>query len=158
MSSRRDQLYCRVKFKGVVAMMFCQRCVLRQLKCRLSSLFKKCAKCIRTRKKCEPITSMMNFDVIDRALTKLEEKEMKTKAIQMIATKQLRASFVKLQRLKKQKRFLREKKQKMFDKKLFNVKELKRLKGLEQAIALKRIISIATCFDDLAMLSSIDLN
>ena len=158
MFSRRDQLYCRVKSKGVVTMMFCQRCVLRQLKCRLSFLFKKCAKCIRTKKKCESITSMMNFDAIDRALAKLEEEEMKVKAIQLIATKQLRASFVKLQRLKKQKRFLREKEQKMFDKKFFDVKKMKRLKGLEQAIILKRIISIVICFDDFTTLSSIDLN
>ena len=158
MFSRRNQLYCRVKFKGVVVMISCQRCALRQMKCRLSSLFKKCAKCIRTKKKCESIVSMMNFDVIDRALTKLKEKEMKVKATQLIATKQLRTSFVKLQRLKKQKRFLREKEQKMFDKKLFDVKELKRLKGLEQAIALKRIISIAICLDDLTTLFSTNLN
>ena len=81
MSFRREQLYCRVKSKGVIAMMFCQRCALRQLKCRLSSLFKKCVECIRTRKKRESIASMMNFDAIDRALTKLEEEEMKVKAI-----------------------------------------------------------------------------
>ena len=157
MSLRREQLYRRVKSKGVAIMMFCQRCALRQLKCRLSFLFKKCAKCIRTKKKCESIASMMNFDAINRALTKLEEKEMKTKAIQLIATKQLRTSFVKLQRLKKQKRFLREKKQKMFDKKLSNVKKLKRLKGLEQAITLKQLLSIMTCFNDFATLSSINL-
>ena len=101
MSSRRDQLYCRVKFKNVVAMMSCQKCALRQTKCRLSFLFKKCVECIRTRKKCESIISMMNFYVIDRALAKLEKKEMKVKVIQLIVTKQLRASFVKLQRLKK---------------------------------------------------------
>ena len=100
----------------------------------------------------------MNFDAIDRALAKLEKEKMKMKATQLIATKQLRVSFTKLQRLKKQKRFLREKKQKMFDKKLFDVKKLKRLKSLEQAIALKRIISIVTRFDDLATLFSIDLN
>ena len=120
MFSRRDQLYCRVKFKGVVIMMSCQRCALRQTKCRLSSLFKKCVECIRTKKKCESIASMMNFDVIDRALAKLEEKEMKMKTTQLIATKQLRASFVKFQRFKKQKRFLREKEQKMFDKEFSN--------------------------------------
>ena len=100
----------------------------------------------------------MNFDVIDRALTKLEEKKMKMKTTQLIAIEQLRTSFVKLQRLKKQKRFLREKEQKMFDKKLFDVKKLKRLKDFEQTIALKRTISIATCFDDFATLYSIDLN
>ena len=139
-------------------MMFCQRCALRQTKCRLSSLFKKCVECIRTKKKCESITSMINFDVIDRALTKLEKKKMKIKTIQLIATKQLRAFFVKLQRLRKQKRFLREKEQKMFDKKLFDVKKLKRLKNLKQTIALKRIISIAICFDDFLTLFSFDLN
>ena len=75
----------------------------------------------------------------------------------MIATKQLRIFFVKLQRLKKQKRFLREKEQKMFDKEFFDVKELKRLKSFEQVATLKRIISIAICLDNLLTLSSIDL-
>ena len=130
-------------------MMFCQRCASRQLKCRLSSLFKKCAKCVRTRKKCESIVSMVNFDAIDRALAKLEEKKMKIEATQLVVTKQLRASFAKLQRLKKQKRFLRDKEQKMFDKKLSNVEELKRLKDLEQTIALKQLLSFVTCFNDL---------
>ena len=100
----------------------------------------------------------MNFDAIDHALTKLEEEEMKVKTTQLVATKQLRTSFVKLQRLKKQKRFLREKEQKMFNKEFFDVKKLKRLKSLEQAIALKRIISIVTCFDDFATSFSIDLS
>ena len=135
-------------------MVSCQRCVVRQLECRLSSLFKKCAKCIRTKKKCESIVSMMNFDAIDRAMAKLKEEKMKVKATQLIATKQLRISFVKLQRLKKQKRFLREKEQKMFDKEFFDVKELKRLKGLEQAINLKQLLFFATCFNDFVALSS----
>ena len=46
----------------------------------------------------------------------------------------------------------------MFDKELFDVKKLKRLKNLKQAIALKRIISIAIYFDDFAMLFSINLS
>ena len=96
----------------------------------------------------------MNFDAIDRALTKLEEKEMKIKATQLIVAKQLRTSFVKLQRLKKQKRFLRDKEQKMFDKKFLNVKELKRLKDLEQTIVLKQFLSFVTCFNDLITMSS----
>ena len=154
MSSRREQLYRRVKFKGVTTMMFCQRCVSRQLKCCLSSLFKKCAKCIRTRKRCESIVLVMNFDAIDRALAKLEEEELKMKAIQLIATKQLRTFFVKLQRLKKQKRFLREKEQKMFDKELSNVKELKRLKDLEQTTTLKQLLSFAIYFNDFVALFS----
>ena len=158
MSPRRDQLYRRVKSKSVTTMVACQRCALRQLKCRFSFLSQKCAECIRTRKKCESIASIVNFETIDRALAKLEEEEMKMKTIQLIATKQLRASFAKLQRLKKQKRFLREKEQKMFDKELFDVKELKRLKGLEQAITLKRVTSIVTCFDDFATLPSLDLD
>ena len=154
MSPRREQLYRRVKSKGVTTMVSCQRCALRQLKCRLSFLFKKCAECIRTRKKCELVVLVVNFDAIDRALAKLEEKEMKVEATQLVATKQLRTSFVKLQRLKKQKRFLREKKQKMFDKELSNVKKLKRLKDLEQTIILKQLFSFVTCFDDFATLFS----
>ena len=97
---------------------------------------------------------MVNFDAIDRALTKLEEEELKVEATQLAATKQLRTSFAKLQRLKKQKRFLREKEQKMFDKELSNVKELERLKGLEQATTLEQLLSFAICFSDLAALSS----
>ena len=101
MSSRREQLYRRVKFKDVVIMIVCQRCVLRQLKCRLSFLFQKCVECVRTNKKCELVASMINFNVIDRALAKLEKKKLKVKTTQLIVIEQLRAFHVKLQRLRK---------------------------------------------------------
>ena len=100
---------------------------------------------------------MVNFDAIDRALAKLEEEEMKVEAAQLAATEQLRTSSAKLQRLRKQKRFLREKEQKMFDKELSDIEELERLEGLEQAATLEQFLPTATCFNDLAALSSTDL-
>ena len=66
-------------------------------------------------------------------MEKLEREEMETEVLQATATEQIRISQAKLQRLRKQKRFLKEREQKMFDKGLNNVEELERLEELEKA-------------------------
>ena len=66
-------------------------------------------------------------------MEKLKREEMETEALQATTTEQIRVSQAKLQRLRKQKRFLKEREQKMFDKGLDNVEELERLEELEKA-------------------------
>ena len=66
-------------------------------------------------------------------MEKLKREEIETEVLQAIATEQIRVSQAKLQRLRKQKRFLKEREQKMFDKGLNNVEELERLEELEKA-------------------------
>ena len=67
----------RVNKKDVIAMIACARCAMRQKKCRMSSLFKRCDECIRFNKKCELSQSIINFDLIDRAMKKLKREELK---------------------------------------------------------------------------------
>ena len=74
----------------------------------------------------------MNFDVIDRVMAKLKHEELKTKASWKATNELARTQQTKLKRLRKQKRFLKEREQRMFDKNLFDVEELKRLKGMKK--------------------------
>ena len=60
-------------------------------------------------------------------MEKLEREEMEAEALQATATEQIRVSQAKLQRLRKQKKFLKEREQKMFNKGLDDVEELERL-------------------------------
>ena len=67
-------------FCRVVAMIAYTHCVAKQKQCRLSSFFRKCSKCVRLNKKCELAISSVNFDAIDRAMTKLKRKKFETEA------------------------------------------------------------------------------
>ena len=82
----------------------------------------------------------MNFDAIDRAMIKLKHEKLKAK-ISWKATNELaRTQQARLKRLQKQKRFLKEREQRMFNKNLFNVKELKRLKNLKKIVEIQSSI------------------
>lgn len=104
---------------------------MKQVECRLSSLAQKCAKCIRTGKKCEPVEPVVDFSAFDRAMAKLEREELETEAAWEAATELVRVKQAKLKRLRAQKRFLIESKQKLFDRGLLDVKELESLEALE---------------------------
>ena len=73
----RQSLYHRVIFKNFIVMMICIRCVLHQKKYRLSFLLKNCVECIKFEKKCKFVVSMINFDVIDYVMIKLNREELK---------------------------------------------------------------------------------
>ena len=129
--------------------MFYRRCVAQQKECRLSFLFRKCSKCIYFDRKCEFAKLVINFDVIEKAMIKLKEEELRIKIAQIIIAKQFKIFQVRLQRLCKQKRFLRDKEQKLFDKNLFNVKKLKRLKNLKRITKMKKILFFINSFANL---------
>ena len=138
----------RINKKDVIAMIVCARCVLRQKKCRMSSLFKRCDECIRFNKKCEPSQFVVNFDSIDRVMKKLKRKKLKIKIAWKLANEIARVKQVKLECLRVQKRLLKKKKQTMFDKKLLNVKKLQRLENLNKVANVKRSIFFATFLID----------
>ena len=69
----------RVNKKSVIFMIVCTRCASKQRKCRMSSLFRKCEKCIQFEKKCELAHFVFNFNFIDRAMKKLKREELETK-------------------------------------------------------------------------------
>ncbi len=129
-------------------MVACRRCALSQKECRLSSLSQKCAECIRSGKKCEPAEPVVNFASIDRAMEKLEREELETEAVQLATAEQLRVSQARLQRLRKQKRFLRDREQEMFTKGLSDVEELERLEDLEKVQEVQNHIAGASSVDD----------
>lgn len=69
----------RVNKRDLIAMIACTRCATKQKECRISSLFKKYDECIKLNHQCESIKLMMNFDVIDKTIKKLEREKIETK-------------------------------------------------------------------------------
>ena len=115
--------------------MSCFRCARAQKKYRLLFLSKNCVECIRIEKKCESNESIVYFARIDKALEKLNREKLKIETAweaaneqTRVASEQARFKLVKLKRLRQQRRFLKEREQKMFDKGLDDVEKLKRLK------------------------------
>ena len=126
---------------NIVAIIVCICCTLYQKKCCLSLLSKNCAKYIQTEKKCKFAVLVVNFDAINCAIARLEQKKLKTKTIQKTTIKLICFQQVKLKQLRKQRHFLRTQKQKIFDKKLSNIKKLERLKNLKTATIIKNFLS-----------------
>ena len=75
---------------------------------------------------------MIHFDDIDKAMKKLKREKLKIEIAWEIANELARSKLSKLKRLREQKRFLKEREQKMFDNALNDVKELKRLEKLKK--------------------------
>ena len=71
---------------------------------------------------------MIHFDNIDKAMKKLKREKLKIEVAWKIANEFARSKLSKLKRFREQKRFLKEREQKMFNNALNDVKELKRLK------------------------------
>ena len=67
-------------FYRVVAMIVYIRCVVKQKQYCLFSLSRKCSECVRLNKKCELAISFVNFDAINRAMTKLKREKFETEA------------------------------------------------------------------------------
>ena len=56
------------------------RCALKQLKCKISSLSKRCLNCVSHDKdKCESFVFIVNFFVIDKIMKKLKREKIKLK-------------------------------------------------------------------------------
>ena len=106
-----------------------------------------CEKYICTNKKCKLTIYTVNFFSIDRAIEKLKKKKLKTEIIQTVSTeqfciiaKQLRILQIKLEYLQKQKKFLKNREQTIFDKNFFDIEELDCLKNLEKIAIIEKVI------------------
>ena len=108
----------------------------------MSSLSSKCGECVRTGKKCEPAEPVVNFSVIDKVMECLEREEEKAEQANTAAWEQLRVLQAKLQQLRKQKQFLKDCEQKMFDKGLADVEELEHLEDLEKAAEVEKLTAV----------------
>ena len=112
----RVDFFSKIAKNDIIAMIIYFRCVRFQKKCRLSFLSQKYVECIRTEKKCKFAKLAINFVNIDKILEKLKRKKLKTKIAWKIIIKFVRTKQSKLKRLRQQKRFLKKREQKMFEK------------------------------------------
>ena len=109
----------------------------------------KCFACVLAATKCEIVENApLDFATIDRAMKRLKKKELKTKAVLDAAVEQIRISRAKLRRLRKQKKFLKNREKKLFDKNLSNVEEFERLKELEKIKKIQRAAETAFFVND----------
>lgn len=106
----------------------------------MSLLSKKYRECVRKGKACEPAEPIVNFSGIDKAMEKLEREELEAEAAidaahaQAAAANEVaRVKQSKLRRIRQQRKFLKSREQKMFDKGLEDVEELERLEELEKS-------------------------
>ena len=98
----------------------------------------------------------MNFETINRVMKKFERKKTKTKTIWKTINELTRVKQVKLKRFRSQKKFLREKKQKMFDNDLSNVKKFQRLKNLKKITKIKKKFLFVDFFNDFIDLKNLN--
>ena len=146
----------RIDQNGEIAMMFCRRCERKGLKCKLSFLSSKCFRCVAAEEKCQAVEpTPTDFSRLDRAMERLEQKELKAETILnaaaeqfRIAAEQIRLSRAKLRRLQKQKKFLKNREKKLFDKNLSNVEKFERLKKLEKINEIQRVAEAASSVND----------
>ena len=89
-------------------------------------------------------------------MERLEREEEKAEQANTAAWEQLRVSQVKLQRLRKQKWFLKNREQKMFDKGLADVEELERLKDIEKAAEVEKLAASVQNSDEFSSALSPD--
>ena len=152
----RVSLSARIDQNGEIVMMFCRRCEKKGLKCKLFFLFSKCSRCVAVEEKCQAVEpTSTDFSKLDRAMKRLEQKKLKTETILnaaaeqfRIAVEQIRLSRIKLRRLQKQKKFLKNREKKLFDKNLSDVEEFERLKKLEKANEVQRAAEAAFFVND----------
>lgn len=140
-SQFRHRLADRIESTGVFAMVSCSRCVKKQLPCKLSSLNKKCANCVRSNcSSCEPENlPLPDFSKIDKEMSRLERMEDEEEARLRVEEDMAEAALLrarlareKLSKLRKQKKLLRRKEQELFDRGLSSVEELEALEQLEE--------------------------
>ena len=152
----RVSLSARIDQNGEIAMMSCRRCEEKGLKCKLSSLSSKCFRCVAAEEKCQTAEpTPTDFFRLDRAMKRLEQKELKAEIILnaaaeqfRIAVEQIRLSRIKLRRLQKQKKFLKDREKKLFDKNLSDVEEFERLKKFEKTNEVQRAAEAAFFVND----------
>ena len=145
----RIALSARIAKSDDIAIMSCRRCESREWDCKLSFLFSKCSACVLAATKCEAAEiASLDFAIINRAMKRLKKKELKTKTIFDAAVEQICISRTKLRRLRKQKKFFKNREKKLFDKNLSNVEEFERLKELEKVKKIQRVVEIAFFVND----------
>ena len=89
--------------------------------------------------------SLINIDDINKTINKLNREKTKIKIVLKIANHLIRSKLFKLKRFRKQNRFLKDRKQKMFHENFNDVKKLKRLKTIKKVV--KKIVDFENLND-----------
>ena len=100
----------------------------------------KYSRCVVAEKKCQIVESTsIDFFKFDRVIKRLKQKKLNAEVVLnvaveqfQIAIEQIQFSRTKLRRLQKQKKFLKNREKKLFDKNLSNVEKFERLKKFEK--------------------------
>lgn len=123
----------RINQIGVVAMVSCKYCAKKGWECKLSSLHKQCGNCVSNGiVKCEPVDlAPPNFQKLDKEMERLEKLEEEAEAAEEAAISAMKAARAKLTRLRKQKRLLKRREQKLFDGSLQHAEDLEQLEAIE---------------------------
>ena len=123
----------RINIVGIVVMVACQYCAKKGWECKLSSLDVRCGNCVHNGvAKCEPVVlPVPNFARIDKEVLRLEKMEEEAEAAENAAVAALTAARAKLIRLRKQKRFLKNREQELYDKSARFSEDLESLEALE---------------------------
>lgn len=118
---------------GSLAMVACKACHKGNLVCKMSSLSTKCGNCERRGIKiCDPLEPPLpNFSRLDKEMDRLARMEEEAELAEEKAMEALQAARAKLLRLRKQRRFLKRKEQRLFDETSRHVEELEVLEGRE---------------------------
>ena len=116
-------------------MVACKYCAKNKLPCKLTSLSKKCGNCeYNGIRKCEPVDiPVPDFSKIDNEMSRLEQMEDEAAEAEEEAMAALQAARAKLNRVRKQKKFLQRREQQWFSATTQFVEEIE---PLEQQAAL----------------------
>lgn len=116
-------------------MVACKYCAKKNLPCKLTSLSKKCGNCeYNGIRKCEPVDiPVPDFSKIDNEMSRLEQMEDDAAEAEEAAMAALQAARAKLNRVRKQKKFLQRREQQWFSATAQFVEEIE---PLEQQAAL----------------------
>lgn len=116
-------------------MVACKYCAKKSLPCKLTSLSKKCGNCeYNGIRKCEPVDiPVPDFSKIDNEMSRLEQMEDEAAEAEEEAMAALQAARAKLNRVRKQKKFLQRREQQWFNATAQYVEEIE---PLEQQAAL----------------------
>ena len=117
------------------AIVSCQYCAKRGLECRMSSLKKECGNCYRNGvKSCVPVEVLIpNFEKLDQELARLEQQKAEVDAAESAALEALMAARAKKDRLRKQRKILKRRKQQWVDESGKYVEDIEALEAIEWA-------------------------
>lgn len=134
----RSTAYCyatgdRINRTGKLAMVACTYCEKKNLECRMSSLNKVCGNCYRNGvKECVPVDiPLPDYLKLDQELARLEQQESEADAAESAALEALLSARAKKDRLRKQRKFLARREQKLMEELKKFVDEIEALEAAE---------------------------